>query len=175
MRKFVIALIAVFVLLLLISAAGSCRPVRSTVTESSIKKDSSSITIGNELYIDTVTVPGDSLEYEFQLQVDENGNIKPASIKSGSGRISFAAKIDSLNVLRLRLDCNEYKLEMQRYRTLANSYKLLADTNQRTVEKPILIYRIPFYIYVVIAAMGLIIIILLVTKYFPQFFKNLLS
>lgn len=171
MKKFAVAFLVVLMLLLLAGSAGSCRSIKNHQSTEITKKDSSYSRVGEELYREEITIPGDSLEYVFQLQVDEEGKIKPAVVKTGSGRISFSAKIDSLNNIKIRFDCQEYKTQVQRYKTLANSYKVLAEGKNYNSLKTVIQYRTPFWNLLIIGALSVIVIILLIDRFFPKFFK----
>lgn len=159
-------LLVVIALIITIGSAVSCRTIRAQSSKTSVKTDSSFTKIGEELYRETITVPGDSLEYSFQLNIGPDGRIRPANFKHNSGRIRFSAIVDSLNNIKLRMDCREYQQQVQMYKTLNNSYKLLLDKQKLDTTKPVIIYRIPFYYWMLTGALAFALVALFIKHKF---------
>jgi hypothetical protein len=153
-----------------ISASCKARIKSTTVTEVE-KKDSSVTRTGEELYREEITIPGDSLKYNFKLTVGQDGKIQPAKVSTKSGRIAFTAKVDSSNTLQVDIECSEYKQEVQMYKTLNDSYRLLVDKGKSQTDIEVPVDRIPFWIWMIIGVQTFIIILFLISKLFPKLFR----
>jgi uncharacterized protein YxjI len=170
-KKILIGFVVFLTLFIATCISASCRArlKKKTVTEE-VKKDSTVTRTGEELYRQEITIPGDSLKYNFKLTVGADGKIQPARVSTKSGRVAFTASVDSTNTISINLECQEYKQQVQMYKTLNDTYKLLIDkgTSQKVVEVPV--NRIPFWIWMIIGVQTFIIILFLISKLFPKLF-----
>jgi hypothetical protein len=160
-----------FALLLGSISLATCKTrIKSKEVAKEFSKDSSAYTFGEQLFRQPVTVPGDSLSYNLKLEIGNDGKIKPVTVKNNGGRVAFSAIIDSLNNIQIRVNCKEYETQIQGYKTLANSYKLLANKKETQKETPVIIYKIPFWVWLIVGAEGAVILFFIIKTFLPKIF-----
>lgn len=138
-------------LMLLMSISG-CKIQQKT---SSVTVEKQSYSLVEKVRLDTITIPGDTIFFETQLECDSNLNVKPIYFKQGSKRANLQGTVFD-NRLKAMFSCEEFKKELILKDSIINSYQYRSDSTVTVTTK-----QIPYIPKMYKGALGIVCIELL--------------